>query len=168
MPEDLGERFYIHAALNCTSGKGMPEGMKTFMRDIRLFQKQLEAALIGADGNGLPVCGHHEGRIAPFFQRFEDGQQLFRERDHAAGSGGFRIVDDKPALPSKRATLPSSSPQATTSSAKTTTSSSPAPSKTSTASNTELSSQKNIQKPPVDPVVSLFLRTASRSPPALA
>lgn len=102
MPEDLGEHFYIHAALNGTSGKGMPEGMKAFMRDIRLFQKQLEAALIGADGNGLPVCGHHEGRIAPFFQRFEDGQQLFRERDHAAGSGGFRIVDDKPALAVKK------------------------------------------------------------------
>lgn len=48
-------------------------------------------------------------------------------------------------LPSKRATLPSSSPQATTSSAKTTTSSSPAPSKTSTALNTELSSQKTFR-----------------------
>lgn len=59
VPEDLGERFYIHATLNGTSGEGMPEGMKTFMRDIRLFQKQLEAALIGADGNGLPLRGHH-------------------------------------------------------------------------------------------------------------
>ena len=144
MPEDLGERFYIHAALNCTSGKGMPEGMKTFMRDIRLFQKQLEAALIGADGNGLPVCGHHEGRIAPFFQRFEDGQQLFLEKA-VREAAVFGSSMTSPPLPSKRATLPSSSPQATTSSAKTTTSSSPAPSKTSTASNTELSSQRTFR-----------------------
>ena len=145
MPEDLGERFYIHAALNCTSGKGMPEGMKTFMRDIRLFQKQLEAALIGADGNGLPVCGHHEGRIAPFFNALRMGSNCLGSGITRREAAVFGSSMTSPPLPSKRETLPSSSPQATTSSAKTTTSSSPAPSKTSTASNTELSSQKTFR-----------------------
>ena len=98
MPEDLRKRFYVHAALQGACGEGVPERMKPFVRDVQFFQEQLEAALIGADGDGFSVCGHHEGRLAPLFQRFQDGQQLFGERDHAAGGRRFRLVDDKSAF----------------------------------------------------------------------
>ena len=46
----------------------------------------------------LSVCRHHKGRIALFLYAFQDGQQLFRQRDHAAGSRRFRLVDYKPIL----------------------------------------------------------------------
>ena len=35
--EDLGERLYIHAALEGAGGKGMPQGMKALMRDMQPF-----------------------------------------------------------------------------------------------------------------------------------
>ena len=72
MTEDLGKRFYVHAALQGTSGKGVPQGMKTFVRDIQLFEEQFKTSLVGADGNGLPVCRYHEGRIALFLYAFEN------------------------------------------------------------------------------------------------
>ncbi len=48
----------------------MPQGMKTFVRDIQSFQEQFKTSLVGTDGNGLSVCGHNEGRIAPFLYAF--------------------------------------------------------------------------------------------------
>lgn len=53
--ENLGKRFYIHAAFKGTGGERMPQGMKTFVRYLQLFQKQFKASLIGANGNGLSV-----------------------------------------------------------------------------------------------------------------
>ena len=35
--EDLGECFYIHAALEGAGGKRMPQGMEAFMRNIKFF-----------------------------------------------------------------------------------------------------------------------------------
>ena len=55
MSENLGKRFYIHAAFKGTGGERMPQGMKTFVRYLQLFQKQFKASLIGANGNGLSV-----------------------------------------------------------------------------------------------------------------
>ena len=34
MPEDLGERLYIHAAFNGAGGKGVPQGMESFVRNL--------------------------------------------------------------------------------------------------------------------------------------
>lgn len=34
MPEDLGERLDVHAALDGAGGKGMTQGMKALMRDM--------------------------------------------------------------------------------------------------------------------------------------
>ena len=96
VPEDLGERFYIHTAFKGASSKGMPQGMKALMRNIQSFQEQFKTSLVGTNGYGLSVRRHHGGRIALFLYAFENRQQLFRQRYHAAGSGGFRLVYDKP------------------------------------------------------------------------
>ena len=96
--EDLGERFYVHAAFEGAGGKSVPQGMEAFVRDIQSFQEQFKTSLVGTDGDRLSVCRHHEGRIALFLYAFEKGQQLFGERYHAAGSGGFRLVYNKPIL----------------------------------------------------------------------
>ena len=72
--EDLGERFHVHAAFESACGKRMPQGMKAFVRDIQPFQEQFKTSLVGADGNRLPVCRHHEGRIALFLYAFEERQ----------------------------------------------------------------------------------------------
>lgn len=56
MTEDLGECFYIHAALEGAGGERVPQGMKTFVRDIQSFQEQFKTSLVGTDGNGLSVC----------------------------------------------------------------------------------------------------------------
>ena len=76
----------------------MPQGMKALVWDIQPFQEQFKTSLIGADGNRLSVCRHNEGRMALFLYAFEDWQQLFRQRYHAAGSGCFRLIYDKPVL----------------------------------------------------------------------
>ena len=34
VPEDLGERFHVHAAFEGTGGERMPQRMKSFVRDI--------------------------------------------------------------------------------------------------------------------------------------
>ena len=39
MPEDLGKRFYIHAALNGSGGERMPQGMKAFVRYFQFFEE---------------------------------------------------------------------------------------------------------------------------------
>ena len=72
--EDLGKRFYIHTALNGTGGKSMPQGVKSFVRYLQIFQKQFKTPLVGTNGNGTSVCRHHGGRIAPFLYASEDGQ----------------------------------------------------------------------------------------------
>ena len=47
VPEDLGERFHVHPAFKCAGGKRMPQGMKTFVRNIQLFQEQFKTSLVG-------------------------------------------------------------------------------------------------------------------------
>ena len=94
--EDLGERFYVHAAFECASGKCVTQGMKALVQNIQFFQEQFKTSLVGADGHRLSVCRHHEGRIALFLYAFEDRQQLLRQRYHAARSCCFRLVDYKP------------------------------------------------------------------------
>ena len=72
--EDLGKRFYIHAAFEGAGGKGMPQGVKSFVRYFQLFQEQFKTSLVGADGNGVTARRHHKGRSASSFQRFHHGQ----------------------------------------------------------------------------------------------
>lgn len=98
MTEDLRELFYVHSAFDGAGSERVPQGMKTFVLDIQSFQEQFKTSLVGADGNRFSVCRHHEGRIALFLYAFEDRQQLLRQRDHAVGSGGFRLVNNKAIL----------------------------------------------------------------------
>ena len=37
VPEDLGERFHVHAAFEGAGGERVPQGMKTFVRNLQLF-----------------------------------------------------------------------------------------------------------------------------------
>ena len=76
VPEDLGKRFHVHATFEGTSGERMPQGMKSLMRYLHLFQKQFKTSLVRADRNGLSVCRYHEMRIALFLYAFENRQQL--------------------------------------------------------------------------------------------
>ena len=98
MSENLGERLYVHSAFEGAGGKRMPQGMKAFVRNIQFFQEQFKTSLVGADGNRLFVCRHHEARMALFLYAFEERQQLSRQWDHAAGSSRFRLANDKPAF----------------------------------------------------------------------
>ena len=72
--------------------------METLVRNIQPFQEQFKTSLVGADGYGLAVCRHNEGRIALFLYAFEKRQQLFWQRYHAARSGGFGLIYNKSAL----------------------------------------------------------------------
>ena len=53
--EYLGKCFHVHTAFEGTGGERMPQGMKSFVRYLQLFQKQFKASLIGANGTGLSV-----------------------------------------------------------------------------------------------------------------
>ena len=64
--EDLGKRFYVHAAFEGAGSKRMPQGMKSLVRNVQSFQEQFKTSLVGANGHGLSVCRHNEGRIALF------------------------------------------------------------------------------------------------------
>ena len=92
--EDLGECFYVHAALKGAGGERMPQGMESLVRDFQPFQEQFKTSLVGTNGYELSVYRYHEGRVALFLYAFEDRQQLFRQWYHAAGSSGFRLVYD--------------------------------------------------------------------------
>ncbi len=72
MSENLGERLYVHSAFEGAGGKRMPQGMKAFVRNIQFFQEQFKTSLVGADGNRLFVCRHHEARMALFLYAFEN------------------------------------------------------------------------------------------------
>lgn len=37
--EDFRERFDIHSTLKCAGGKGMPQGMKTAMRNLKAAEE---------------------------------------------------------------------------------------------------------------------------------
>ena len=58
--EDLGKRFYVHAAFESAGGEGMPQRMKSFVRNIQPFQEQFKTSLVGTDGNRLSICRYHE------------------------------------------------------------------------------------------------------------
>ena len=94
MTEDLGKRFYVHTTFECAGGERVPQGVKPFVRNFQFFQEQFKTSLVGADGYWLSVCRYHEGRIALFLHPFQNRQQLFRQRYHAAGSCRFRLVYD--------------------------------------------------------------------------
>ena len=92
--KDLGECFHVHTAFKGAGGKCMPQGMESFVRNIQSFKEQFKTSLLGADGNRLSVCRHHEWRIALFLYAFQDRQQLLRQRYYAAGSRSFRFIYD--------------------------------------------------------------------------
>ena len=37
VPEDLGERLYVHAAFEGAGGEGVPQGMEALVRNMQLF-----------------------------------------------------------------------------------------------------------------------------------
>ena len=49
--EDLGQCFYIHAAFKGAGGESVPQGMKSFVRNIQFFEEQFKTSLVGTDGN---------------------------------------------------------------------------------------------------------------------
>ena len=53
MSENFGKRFYVHTAFDGAGSKRMPQGMKSFVRNIQSFQEQFKTSLVGADGNRL-------------------------------------------------------------------------------------------------------------------
>ena len=83
MTEDLRQRFDIHTTLQRAGGKGMPQGVKSAVRDPEPFQMQAEAVLIGSDGLHF-VLSDHEGGAGLFLLLPQKRQQLSRDRDHAA------------------------------------------------------------------------------------
>ena len=74
VPENLGERFYVHTAFEGAGGKCVPQRVKAFVRNIQSFQEQFKTSLVGADGHRLSVRRYHERRIALFLYPFENGQ----------------------------------------------------------------------------------------------
>ena len=59
VPENFGQRFHVHTALNSTSSKSMSECMKTVMGNLLFLKEQFKATLIGANRNNLTAVPYY-------------------------------------------------------------------------------------------------------------
>ena len=96
--ENLGKGTDVHAAFEGAGGESMAQGVKAAVRELQLFQQQFETALIRAHAHGAAVLRHDKGRNTALFQGFEQGQQLFGQRDEPPRVRGLGLVYNQSVL----------------------------------------------------------------------
>lgn len=99
VPQNFRKGLDVHAAFERARGEGVAERMKAFPLDAQSFLQQLETSLVGAYGQGLSVVRYHVFRTIPLLLLFEQGQELFGQRDRSFGGRRLGRIGDSAELP---------------------------------------------------------------------